>query len=69
MSKGRIKTYEQDALEKFPNAIRNKQGTLKICRGDLYGFVCPKEEYKDSWNYKNGNMCKECWNIVYVERG
>ena len=51
------KTYEQDFLEKFPNALKEDNGELCACVRDVYGVEClgATDELKS---------CKECWNLL-----
>ena len=48
------RTYLTDFLEKYPNALKNSNGTPKSCACDL-GYVkgCPNSD---------GGSCVECWN-------
>ena len=57
-----IKTYAMDFFEKFPNARRNKEGTLAtlVCRKELYS-----DELPCIW-YCGG--CTKCWNREMKEK-
>lgn len=46
------KTYMQDFFEKFPNAKKYDDGTLRDCRNNIYGNA------KDC----SGRYCDVCWN-------
>lgn len=47
-----VKTYAMDFFEKFPNAPRDIDGSLRACRENIYGGRkdCPS------------GGCIECWN-------
>lgn len=52
-----VKTYLDDFLEKYPNALRDRDGTPKSCVNNLYNItpncVCP--------------VCDECWKQPLIE--
>lgn len=51
------KTYKEDFLEKFPEAEKDIDGSLNVCRLEVYG-------------YKNVNCpydCVTCWNTEISE--
>lgn len=48
------KTYEQDFLEKFPNARKYEDGELEACVRTMYGVKCP--------HISSQMSCKDCWN-------
>lgn len=49
------KTYKEDFLEKFPNAIIDAHGAPKVCRDFIYGYrYCI-------------NCCVVCWNEFMQE--
>ena len=54
------KTYEQDFLEKFPNAPKDNDGALCACVKHAYGVEClgATDELKS---------CKDCWNRLMEE--
>ena len=47
-----VKTYATDFLEKFPNALREIDGSLRACRMNVYGGRkdCPSGGCIDCWN-------------------
>lgn len=51
------KTYEQDFIEKFPNALKEDNGELCACVRDVYGVECPGAT-------DEVQSCKECWNLL-----
>ena len=44
-----LKTYSQDFLEKFPNALKDHNGIPTSCKRNIYGGIC-----------RGG--CLYCWN-------
>ena len=54
------KTYEQDFIEKFPNALKDEYGELCACVRDVYGVECLGET-------DEVQSCKECWNLLMEE--
>lgn len=52
-----LKTYAQDFLEKFPNAMKSNNGQPMYCRANIYG---------DKPECHMGG-CEECWNTVMEE--
>ena len=54
------KTYEQDFLEKFPNAPKDDDGRLSACVESVYGVNCPKYS-------RQLITCKDCWNRTMEE--
>ena len=49
-----LKTYAQDFLEKFPNAMKYNNGQPMYCRANIYG---------DKPECHMGG-CEECWNTI-----
>lgn len=54
------KTYAQDFLEKFPNALKDEDGELEACVRIVYGVECPRHS-------KQLTTCEECWNRTIEE--
>ena len=52
----KFKTYKEDFLEKFPNAVINDCGTLAACRAFIYdgAIQC----------INRGLGCDKCWNEI-----
>mgnify|MGYP004552154553 CR=1 FL=1 len=55
-----VKTYAMDFFEKFPNALRQNDGTPKCCWKFFYGdtsYICEPAD------------CAKCWNREMKEDG
>lgn len=52
------KTYKDDFFEKFPKAMKDKDGTPKYCLKRLYGLEKECNKLSD---------CYKCWNEVMPE--
>ena len=53
-----VKTYAMDFFEKFPNALRGRNGDPQICRNYVYG----------DGNFCFSKNCAECWNQEMEKR-